>query len=224
MKFSGLLYRFLIVLSFLFFGCSRKEYRETLEICASINSPCIKGEHVVKIKTNKGSFLLKVDGNSAPVASGNFLDLVNKNIYNKTVFHTVIKEPYPFFMQVGDPLITKKTYGISKFKTGGFIDPKNNQIRNIPLEIKIRNEPYPRYGKVIRNISEVNKVELKHLKGSVSMARFEDINSASSQFFITLKALPELDGRYTVFGRIISGMDVLDLINEGDYIIEAKVL
>lgn len=52
----------------------------------------------------------------------------------------------------------------------------------------------------------------QHLKGTLSMARTSDPNSAGSQFFICLAAVPSLDGNYTVFGRLIKGMDVLDAI------------
>jgi len=51
-----------------------------------------------------------------------------------------------------------------------------------------------------------------HLKGTLSMARSEDPNSAGSQFFICLKPLTHLDSNYTVFGQVIEGMDVVDKI------------
>ena len=53
------------------------------------------------------------------------------------------------------------------------------------------------------------------------MARSKGLNSAISQFYISLKSLPELDGRYAVFGKVSSGMNVIDLIQEEDFIIEA---
>ncbi|TLX82422.1 MAG: peptidylprolyl isomerase [Thaumarchaeota archaeon] len=53
---------------------------------------------------------------------------------------------------------------------------------------------------------------LKHTKYTVSMARGSDINSASSQFFIVLGDAPWLDGKYTIFGEVISGQDVVDKI------------
>jgi len=56
------------------------------------------------------------------------------------------------------------------------------------------------------------------------MARSADPNSASAQFYIALKALPELDGRYAVFGRVTKGMDVVDKIVQGDKLINASVL
>ena len=56
------------------------------------------------------------------------------------------------------------------------------------------------------------------------MARTKKINSASSQFYISLKSLPELDGRYAVFGKVISGMNIVELIEEEDFIVQAKRL
>ena len=56
------------------------------------------------------------------------------------------------------------------------------------------------------------------------MARSKKINSASSQFYISLKSLPELDGRYAVFGKVISGMNIVELIEEEDFIVQAKRL
>ena len=53
---------------------------------------------------------------------------------------------------------------------------------------------------------------LKHTKYMVSMARGSDISSASSQFYIMLGDAPWLDGQYTIFGQVISGMEVVDKI------------
>jgi peptidyl-prolyl cis-trans isomerase B (cyclophilin B) len=56
------------------------------------------------------------------------------------------------------------------------------------------------------------QADTKHLRGSLGMARSQDPNSAGSQFYICLRALPNLDGNYVVFGKVISGMDVVDKI------------
>jgi peptidyl-prolyl cis-trans isomerase B (cyclophilin B) len=56
------------------------------------------------------------------------------------------------------------------------------------------------------------------------MARSADPNSASAQFYVALQALPELDGRYAVFGRVSDGMEVIDRIEQGDRIIKATVV
>jgi cyclophilin family peptidyl-prolyl cis-trans isomerase len=52
----------------------------------------------------------------------------------------------------------------------------------------------------------------KHLRGTVSMARAQDPNSASSQFFVCVKAAPFLDGQYSAFGQVVEGMEVVDKI------------
>ena len=52
-------------------------------------------------------------------------------------------------------------------------------------------------------------------RGVLGMARSSDPNSANSQFFIMFDAAPHLDGQYTVFGRVISGMEVVDAIKKG---------
>jgi peptidylprolyl isomerase len=55
-----------------------------------------------------------------------------------------------------------------------------------------------------------------HLRGTVAMARSQDYNSADSQFYICFEAQPMLDGKYTVWGRVIEGMDNVDQIKKGD--------
>ena len=62
---------------------------------------------------------------------------------------------------------------------------------------------------------EINP-SLKHVKGALAMARTNDPNSATSQFYITLAPTPFLDGNYAVFGKVIQGMDVAEKILAGD--------
>ena len=62
---------------------------------------------------------------------------------------------------------------------------------------------------------EINP-ELKHVKGALAMARTQDPNSATSQFYITLAETPFLDGQYAVFGKVIQGIDVVGKIKVGD--------
>tara|TARA_R110002072_G_scaffold187821_2_gene344599 strand:+ start:611 stop:1165 length:555 start_codon:yes stop_codon:yes gene_type:complete len=57
--------------------------------------------------------------------------------------------------------------------------------------------------------------EMRHLKGTLSMARSDDPDSADSQFFICLGVAPHLDGAYTIWGRVIGGMKYVDHIKEG---------
>jgi peptidyl-prolyl cis-trans isomerase B (cyclophilin B) len=56
----------------------------------------------------------------------------------------------------------------------------------------------------------------KHVRGSVAMARSQHPDSAGSQFYITYGATPHLDNNYTVFGRVVSGMEDVDRIKQGD--------
>ena len=57
---------------------------------------------------------------------------------------------------------------------------------------------------------------VKHVRGTVSMARSSDVNSADSQFFICFAPAPHLDGQYTVFGQVVEGMEFVDRIKKGD--------
>jgi cyclophilin family peptidyl-prolyl cis-trans isomerase len=58
--------------------------------------------------------------------------------------------------------------------------------------------------------------DLPHFRGAVSMARTDDPNSANSQFFIVFQPTLRLDGKYTVFGRVLSGMQYVDTIERGE--------
>ncbi len=63
---------------------------------------------------------------------------------------------------------------------------------------------------------------LHFIRGSVGMARDEDIHSNDSQFFICLSEQPHLDGRYTLFGQVVAGEEVLDRIRQGDRIVRMR--
>jgi cyclophilin family peptidyl-prolyl cis-trans isomerase len=88
--------------------------------------------------------------------------------------------------------------------TGGYIDPQTGKERTLPLELD---------------------QHLHHnAAGVVAMARFgSDMNSASSQFYITLKALPNLDNKYTVFGGVVSGMEAVQNITPQDRIVGVEL-
>lgn len=69
---------------------------------------------------------------------------------------------------------------------------------------------------------EINP-DLKHTEGALAMARSQHPDSASSQFYITLAPQPGLDGSYAVFGQVVSGMDVVLSLREGDVMKSVKV-
>ncbi len=64
----------------------------------------------------------------------------------------------------------------------------------------------------------------KHVRGSVAMARSSDPDSAGCQFYITYGATPHLDGNYTVFGKVVAGMELVDQIKQGDRMKSVKIV
>tara|TARA_B100001250_G_scaffold388041_1_gene385970 strand:- start:158 stop:889 length:732 start_codon:yes stop_codon:yes gene_type:complete len=203
-------------------GCTKNNQKGIYEICSNINSPCEKNKVNIVLKTSKGNFIIQLDGDKSPVTVGNFLDLVDRGIYNGTRFHRVINNPFSFIIQGGDPFSKNYQKVKNKYGKGNFVDPKTGRVRYIPLEIKLKSEEFPRYNQAIKSTVNISNIELKHKKGSISMARSEDLDSASSQFYISLQSLPELDGRYSVFGSIVKGIEVIELIQESDFIIKAE--
>ncbi len=207
-------YIFLFVSLTLISGCSNLKKNEDINICSSTIFPCSISNEYVLLITNKGKIKLELYGKFAPITVGNFIDFVEKGAYDNTTFNRVIKKPYPFIIRGGE--------NISINNKNKFIDTKTGKIRYIPLEIKLKTKKLPIYGREIDVANQINNIELKHKRSYLSMARSKTLNSASSQFYILLKSLPELDGRFAVFGRVISGMSIVDLIQEEDFIIEAK--
>ncbi|WP_422661949.1 peptidylprolyl isomerase [Pannus brasiliensis] len=179
--------------------------------------PRLNGTAVVEMTINGSPVTIEVDGNNAPVTAGNFVDLVQRGFYNGLTFHRVVKDPQPFVVQGGDP---------QGRGTGGFIDPATKQERNIPLEIKLKDEKEPIYGQAIgqQATARTPVVALPHKRGAVAMARSQPPNSASSQFYFALSDINFLDGDYAVFGYVTKGMDVVDKIKQGDRIDSAKVV
>ena len=215
-KISKLLTLLLSINLVFLIGCASIKKNENKNICSSSSLPCLLTTEYVLLITNKGKIKIELYGQFAPITVGNFVDYVEKGAYDRTVFNQVIKKPYPFVIRGGDNSLIK---GENKF-----IDKKSGKIRYIPLEIKLKTNDFPTYNKEIDISNQKNNIELKHKKYYVSMARLKKVNSASNQFYISLKSLPELDGRFAVFGKVIDGMHVIDLIKEKDYIIEAKRL
>lgn len=87
--------------------------------------------------------------------------------------------------------------------SGNFIDPDTGRPRFIPLECN---------------------PNLRHNQGAVAMARSQDRNSASCQFYITKERIPYLDGNYAVFGTVVDGMNSVFAIQRGDRILGAEIV
>jgi peptidyl-prolyl cis-trans isomerase B (cyclophilin B) len=185
--------------------------------------PCLKGRVLISLETEKGEVVLNIDGANAPMTAGNFVDLVNRGIYNGTVFHRVVRNPLPFVVQGGDPTTSDSKTPLSAYGTGHFIDPSTGEARFVPLEFRLKSTNSLQYGDEISSPGLIGKLKLTHERGAVAMARSADPNSASAQFYIALEALPELDGHYAVFGRVEQGMDVVDRLQQGDKLIRARI-
>lgn len=145
---------------------------------------CGSKKTIAKIEVeNYGTITVELYPDIAPITVKNFVNLAKKGFYNGLTFHRIMDG---FMIQGGDPLGNG---------TGGNTDSQGNR-----LTIK---------GEFAAN--GVNNT-LSHKRGVISMARAQDYNSASSQFFIMHKDAAYLDGAYAAFGQVTSGMEVVDKI------------
>jgi peptidyl-prolyl cis-trans isomerase B (cyclophilin B) len=189
------------------------------------NSPLLTGKATLQLTIQGQPVTIELNGADAPVSSGNFVDLVEKKFYDGLVFHRVVKEPAPFVVQGGDPKGKDPNVTVDQLGGGGYIDPATNQERLVPLEIKTA-EGRSVYGQTFSSVPglEGKKPLLRHTRGAVAMARSQNPNSGSSQFYITLADQGFLDGEYAVFGYVKEGMNVVDKIKQGDRIDSLRVL
>jgi peptidyl-prolyl cis-trans isomerase B (cyclophilin B) len=187
------------------------------------NLPRLEGKATVVMTVNSKPITIEVDGTNAPVTAGNFVDLVQKGVYDGLVFHRVVRDPQPFVAQGGDPQGKDPKFPAGRLGTGGYIDPKSGNERYIPLEIKPKGEAAPIYSKTFEMAGVTKPPELTHKQGAIAMARSQMPDSASSQFYFALADLGFLDGNYAVFGNVTEGFDVVNKIQQGDRIESAKV-
>ncbi|MEM9264231.1 MAG: peptidylprolyl isomerase [Cyanobacteria bacterium P01_F01_bin.13] len=184
----------------------------------------LQGAATVELVVNGESILVEVDGDQAPITAGNFVDLVQRGVYDGTVFHRVVREPQPFVVQGGDPQSTDPSVPVQQLGTGGFVDPDTQEKRLIPLEITPAGAEQPIYSQTFEAAGATVKPALLHTHGAVAMARSQFPDSASSQFYFALADLPFLDGSYAVFGYVTEGLDVVDAIQQGDVIESATIV
>lgn len=189
------------------------------QIAMETSLPKLEGKATVKLIVNGSPIVVEVDGEHAPITAGNFVDLVDRGVYNGLAFHRVVKEPQPFVVQGGDPQSKDPSVPIGSLGTGSFIDPETSRPRYIPLEIQANDSSEPTYSKTIKATPA-----LPHRRGAVAMARSQMPDSASAQFYFALADLGFLDGSYSVFGYVTEGMEVVDQIQQGDRIESAEVI
>ena len=182
--------------------------------------PQLLGRAVVELETTKGNIDIVIDGYSAPVNGGNFVDLVQRGFYDGVNFDRAEVN----FLQAGDP----------PGPTAGFIDPNTEEYRAIPLEVLVAGDEEPIYEYTLEELglyldppiipfNAYGAVALAHPSGNP--------NGGSSQFFffkfdteLTPPGFNLMDGRYSVFGYTVKGKDVIDELTTSDQIISAKVV
>jgi len=140
------------------------------------------------LKLKDGDVKIELFEDVAPDHVKRVMQLAQEGKYDGVVFHRVIDG---FMAQTGD------------VKFGN----SSNDDFNLPSA--------GMGGSVLPDLKEEFS-DLPHERGTLSMARSQDPNSANSQFFICLKDSPFLDRQYTVFGKVIEGMEFVDKIKKGD--------
>ncbi|MEH2245570.1 peptidylprolyl isomerase [Nostoc sp.] len=183
--------------------------------------PRLEGKATVVLTVKGSPITIEVDGTDAPITAGNFVDLVQKGVYDGLAFHRVVREPQPFVVQGGDPQSKDPKFPANRLGTGSYIDPKTGNARYIPLEVKPKGSDTPIYNKPFDATAQ--PVVLPHKQGAVAMARSQPPDSASAQFYFALADLAFLDGNYAVFGNVTQGFNVVNKIQQGDRIDSAKV-
>ena len=144
-------------------------------------------ENIMILKLKDGDVMIELFNDIAPNHVERFKILANEKKYDGVVFHRVIDG---FMAQTGDVQYGNsnlESYDLKRAGTGGSNYP------DLKAEFS----------------------ELPHERGTLSMARSSDPNSANSQFFICFKAAASLDRNYTIFGKVVKGMEFVDLIKKG---------
>jgi peptidyl-prolyl cis-trans isomerase B (cyclophilin B) len=179
----------------------------------------LQGNATVAMMIKGQPVVIQVNGTDAPITAGNFVDLVERGVYDGVMFHRVVRQPNPFVVQGGDPTSRDPNVPVSQLGRAGFVDPATQQPRQIPLEIKAQGAAQPVYSQTV-----TPPVQLSHKQGAIAMARSSAVDSASSQFYFALADLPNLDGNYSVFGNLSQGFDIVNGIQQGDRVSLAKVI
>ena len=200
---------------FLVQACSYKNKIDSTYYCQKLKFSCIKTNQVVFFETTKGNFEVKLFGKDNPVTVSNFLENIDNNIYVNQKFYKIINLPQISFIHAG---VNPK----NKFYTEGN-QTFNKRIHSIPLEMKFKEEIKPRYNYQIKNPYETENLVNTFDKGSIAMVKSSKNNSSSTEFFFVTNKIPALDGRYSIFGKIIKGLDVLQKIKKEDSIKAVKI-
>ena len=196
-------------------ACSYKKQIDSNYYCKKLKLSCIRSNKVILFKTSKGNFEVKLFGKHKPVTVSNFLKNIDNNIYLNQKFYKIINHPQISFIHGG--VDTENKLYIERKQHLNKINP------SIPLEIKFKEEMKPRYNYQIKYPSETKNLVNTFENGSIAMVKSGKNMSSSTEFFFVTSKIPELDGRYSIFGKIIKGLDVLKKINKEDFIKSVQI-
>ncbi|WP_330167715.1 peptidylprolyl isomerase [Bartonella grahamii] len=153
-------------------------------------------ENTLILETTKGRVVIELLADLAPCHVGRIKELVREGAYDNVIFHRVIDG---FMAQTGDVQFGKKDsekFNLSRAGMGGSEKP------NLTAEFS----------------------NLSHKRGTVSMARSQNPNSANSQFFICFADAPWLDRQYSIWGQVVEGMENVDKIKRGEPVADPDVI
>ena len=153
-----------------------------------INNNLYAKDMIMILKLKNGTVEIELYNDIAPKHVERFKKLSDDGKYDGVVFHRVIEG---FMAQSGDVKFgnsTNSEYNINLAGTGG------SDLPDLKAEFS----------------------DVPHDRGTLSAARSSDPNSANSQFFICFKPAPFLDRQYSAFGKVIKGMEFIDMIKKGD--------
>ena len=149
-------------------------------------------------------------GSSNPLTVSNFKKNISNNIYRNSKFYKVIE------------------YSNNKIIRGGINHENeenilnNKAIKNIPLEIQLTTKQEPIYNKEISDPLEFKFLKNTLQKGSISMVKISKTKSSSTEFFISTQKSAVLKGRYSVFGKVINGFEILENLESKDYLLKIE--
>ncbi len=173
-----------------------------------------------KIVTAKGDIVLELYPKVAPKTVSNFIKLAQDKFYDGTKFHRVIAD---FMIQGGDPLSKLDPASLPAGRqvgTGGpgyaFEDEINPRALGVPNDVIAQYEAQGyKY--------DFSLQSLPVDPGYIAMANAGPDTNGSQFFIVTTKPQQHLYGKHTVFGKVVSGMDVVLKIAQGDIINEVKI-
>jgi len=153
-----------------------------------LTNQLIAKENIMILKLKDGDVKIELFEDKAPNHVKRIKKLAEEGKYDGVVFHRVIDG---FMAQTGDVKFGNSANGDFDLKRAGM---GGSDLPDLKAEFS----------------------DLPHQRGTLSMARSQDPNSANSQFFICFKESSFLDRQYTVFGKVIEGMELVDKIKRGD--------